>query len=152
MLGILNETEIAEVLQNNILGRIGCNDGEKTYVVPISFVFMGDHILCHSYEGMKIDMMRANPEVCFEVDEIRDYSNWKCVIAWGIYEELVKDEDIKEVRQYFSNEMLDLKVSETAMPPESAQGRWHDQAPGHKTSIYYRIRFYTVSGRFEQEL
>ena len=52
MLGSLTEQEIAEVLQNNIICRIGCNDGERTYVVPVSYVFMVDHILCHSYEGM----------------------------------------------------------------------------------------------------
>ncbi len=152
MLGILNESEIAEVLQNNLLGRIGCNDGTLTYVVPVSFVFMVDHILCHSHEGMKIQMMRSSPEVCFEVDEIKNYSNWKCVIAWGRYEELTDNKEITEARQYFSEEMLDLKVSETALPPESQPERWHNQAPGHKTSIYYRIRFSSVSGRFERTL
>lgn len=152
MLGILDETEIAEVLQNNLLGRLGCNDGSLTYVVPISFVFMGDHILCHSYEGMKVQMMRANPEVCFEVDEIRDYSNWKCVIAWGRYEELADEKEIAEARKYFSEEMLDLKVSETALPPDSSPGRAHAHAPGHRVSVYYRIRFHSVSGRYERQL
>lgn len=152
MLGILNENEIAEVLQNNIVCRIGCNDGERTYVVPVSYVFMGDHILCHSYQGMKIEMMRAAPAVCFEVDEIRDYSNWRCVIVWGLYEELSDEKDIAEARQYFSDEMLEMKVSETALPPESLPDRWHNRAPGQRVSIYYRIRFTEVSGRFERAM
>ena len=152
MLGILTESEIAEVLQNNLVCRVGCNDGERTYVVPISYVFMGDHILCHSYEGMKIQMMRNAPDVCFEVDEIKDYSNWRCVIVWGLYEELSDEQDIGEARQYFSEEMLEMKVSETSLPPETQQQRWHNRAPGEKVSIYYRIRFSEVSGRFERQM
>src|ERR1043165_5696500 len=137
MLGELSETEIAEVLQNNIMGRLGCSDGERPYVVPVSFIFRNDHILCHSYMGMKIAIMRANPSVCFEVDEIKDYSNWKCVIAWGYYEELTAEKEIAEARNLFSDEMLNTKVSETALPPDSQPDRWHNQPPGHKESIYY---------------
>lgn len=150
MLGELSGDEIADVLQNSIIGRLGCNDGAKTYVVPISFAFMGDHVLCHSYEGMKIEMMRANPAVCFEVDEIKDYSNWRCVIAWGEYEELTEAKDIAAARELFSEEMLEMKVSETALPPDSQPERWHNQPPGHRNSIYYRIRFTAISGRFER--
>jgi nitroimidazol reductase NimA-like FMN-containing flavoprotein (pyridoxamine 5'-phosphate oxidase superfamily) len=152
MLGILTNEEIGEVLQNNIVCRIGCNDGTKTYVVPVSYVYMGDHILCHSYDGMKIEMMRAQPAVCLEVDEIKSYDNWRCVIVWGEYEELTEAKDINEARGYFSEEMLDMKVSETALPPESTPERWHNTSPGQKVSIYYRIRFTEASGRFERSM
>lgn len=152
MLGTLTDEEIGEVLQRNIICRVGCNDGQKTYVVPISYVYMGDHILCHSYNGMKIQMMRSSPEVCIEVDEITDYSNWRCVIIWGEYEELTEAKDIQEARQYFSEEMLEMKVSETALPPESQTERWHNRAPGQKVSIFYRIRFVSASGRFERAM
>jgi nitroimidazol reductase NimA-like FMN-containing flavoprotein (pyridoxamine 5'-phosphate oxidase superfamily) len=39
-------------------------------------------------QGRKVEMMRQNNEVCFEVDEIYDMSNWKSVVAWGAFEEL----------------------------------------------------------------
>ena len=32
--------------------------------------------------------MRANPFVCFEVEDIDDLANWHSVIAWGVFEEL----------------------------------------------------------------
>lgn len=38
--------------------------------------------------GMKIKMSRANPIVCFEMDQIVNIHHWKSVIAFGMYEEL----------------------------------------------------------------
>jgi nitroimidazol reductase NimA-like FMN-containing flavoprotein (pyridoxamine 5'-phosphate oxidase superfamily) len=37
---------------------------------------------------MKLDMMRKNPGVCFEVDNTKNLSNWQSVVAWGDFEEL----------------------------------------------------------------
>ena len=33
-------------------------------------------------------MMRENPEVCFEVEQVDNLASWRSVIAWGTYEEL----------------------------------------------------------------
>ena len=38
-------------------------------------------------------MMRANPEVCFEVDEYRRGGSWQSVIVDGAYEELEDNGD-----------------------------------------------------------
>ena len=92
MLGKLNDTQIEEVLANNVLGRIGCHDDGRTYIVPINYVYDGKNIIAHSTPGMKIQMMRHNPQVCFEVDEMIDFSNWKSVIVYGTFEELGKSE------------------------------------------------------------
>lgn len=54
MIGILTNDQIEEVLKKNILGRIGCNDGKKTYVVPINYVYHDRFIVAHAAMGMKI--------------------------------------------------------------------------------------------------
>lgn len=54
-----------------------------TYVVPVNYVYDGKFIIAHSVAGMKIQMMRKNRDVCFEVDEMKSITNWKSVIAWG---------------------------------------------------------------------
>ena len=152
MLGTLSDIEIKEVLQNNFIARIGCNDGSKTYVVPVSYVFMDNHVICHSFPGLKINMMRKNNDVCFEVDEVKDYSNWRSVIVQGRYEELTETEDIEKAKRYLSDEMLRIKVSQTALPPETRSERWHSELPHHKQSVFYRIRFMSLTGRFEHSM
>jgi nitroimidazol reductase NimA-like FMN-containing flavoprotein (pyridoxamine 5'-phosphate oxidase superfamily) len=152
MLGELTQEEIGEMLNNNSVGRIGCNDGEKTYVVPVTYVPEQSGVLCHSKDGMKIEMMRRNPEVCFEVDDIKDYNHWTCVIAWGTYEELISEGDIIYARQFFSDYMLQQKTAETALPPHTQEERFHDVKPEYAPAIYYRIIFHKITGRYEHAL
>ncbi|MES2702446.1 MAG: pyridoxamine 5'-phosphate oxidase family protein [Bacteroidota bacterium] len=149
MLGELSEDEINDLLQNSLIGRIGCSDGERTYVVPVSYLFSRDHVVCHSREGLKIEIMRKNPSVCFAVDDIRDYTHWRSVIAWGKYEELTNEEEINKVKDSFSEEMLRRKASLTALPPEAVPNE-HKEKPAYMKPVYYRIWLTEVSGRFEQ--
>ena len=97
-------------------------------------------------------MMRRNPEVCFEIDQVRDYSNWRCVIAWGTYQELTEDEDIEYARQFFSEYMLQLKTSESTSPPHLQEERFHHTKPDYVPAIYYRIHLHKITGRFERGL
>jgi nitroimidazol reductase NimA-like FMN-containing flavoprotein (pyridoxamine 5'-phosphate oxidase superfamily) len=43
---------------------------EQPYVVPVNFAFDRQRIYFHCADtGMKLDFLRSNPRVCFEVDE-----------------------------------------------------------------------------------
>ena len=72
MLGDLNPHEIEALLTNEVVGRIGCHANGVTYVVPITYAYNEGHVYAHSKEGMKIQMMRLNPMVCFEIDNMED--------------------------------------------------------------------------------
>lgn len=92
MSGHMDKDQIEEFLKSQVVGRLGCMDGEKVYVVPITFAYDNGCIYGHTKDGLKIRMMRKNPTVCFETDWVEDLSNWKSVIAHGTYEELDKSE------------------------------------------------------------
>ena len=85
MIGKLTEQEIETLLFAQVLGRLGCHHDHVTYVVPISYAYDGNYIYCHTRDGMKVQMMRQNPNVCFEVESFNDNANRQTVIAWGIY-------------------------------------------------------------------
>jgi nitroimidazol reductase NimA-like FMN-containing flavoprotein (pyridoxamine 5'-phosphate oxidase superfamily) len=93
MTGELTEIQIDELLERLIVGRIGCSIDNNVYVVPVSYAYDGNSIYVHTYDGMKVDAMRVNPNVCFEVDDYADMANWQSVIAWGKYEEITNAED-----------------------------------------------------------
>ncbi|HUJ76140.1 MAG TPA: pyridoxamine 5'-phosphate oxidase family protein, partial [bacterium] len=92
MMGALEAAEIETVLKRGIIGRIGCHAQNRTYVVPVTYAYDGEYVYAHSAEGLKVDLMRANPEVCFEVDTYTSLTNWRSVIAWGHFEELKGDD------------------------------------------------------------
>jgi len=150
MLGQLSPEEMEELLQKNMIGRLGCTDGQLVYVVPVSYLFDNNTLLCHSRDGLKIEMMRRNPNVCFEVDEIRDYNNWRSVIAWGVYEELTEEKDIEYARQFFTEYMLQMKTEEAAVPPHLQQERFHNTKPDYVPALYYRIHLSKITGRYER--
>ncbi len=151
MIGKLNTQEIEELLSENHLGRIGCRDGNKIYVVPVNYVYDGRYIFGHSVNGMKIEMMRKYPTVCFEVDEIKDFKNWKSVITWGQYQELIGERERYEAIKLFVDRMLKMKISETAIPPETSEQRIHPRAPGNIKPVIYRILLDEKTGRYEKE-
>lgn len=151
MIGRLRDDEIEELLLSSVMGRLGCNDGEKMYVVPINYVYDGKYIIAHSLVGMKIEMMRKNPNVCFEVDEVKDFTNWKSVIAWGEYQELVAERERYAAMKLFVDRMLRMKISETAAPPELSEQRVHPRSPGNIRPVIYRILLSEKTGRFEKD-
>lgn len=151
MIGRLNDEQIDEVLRANVLGRIGCTDGTKMYVVPINYVYDGKFIIAHSVAGMKIEMMRRNPEVCFEVDEVKNFTNWKSVIAWGQYQELIAERERYAAMKLFVDRMIRMKISETAVPPEISDTRVHPRSPGNIRPVIYRLLLTEKTGRFEKE-
>lgn len=88
MIEELDRDEIDAFLRRQAVGRVGCHAGGRTYVVPVIYAWYGECVYVQSIEGRKIEMMRANPEVCFEVDEYRPGGAWCSVILDGVYEEL----------------------------------------------------------------
>ena len=151
MIDKLTSEQIENVLNMNVLGRIGCNDGKKTYVVPVNYAYDGNFIIAHSVMGLKIKIMRKNPNVCFEVDEMKSFTNWRSVIAWGEYQELTDERDRYYAMKLFVDRMIRVKISKSALLPEMLQGRVHLRSPGTVKPIIYRIVITEKTGRFETE-
>ncbi len=60
---------IGDILNRAVVCRLGLCDGGRPYVVPVSFGFDDGALYFHTApDGRKIDIMRRNPRVCFEVD------------------------------------------------------------------------------------
>jgi nitroimidazol reductase NimA-like FMN-containing flavoprotein (pyridoxamine 5'-phosphate oxidase superfamily) len=147
MLGDLNPDEVETLLSSEMIGRIGCSANGITYVVPITYAYEDGYIYGHSKEGMKIQMMRLNPMVCFEIDKMDDFENWQSVVTWGRYEEL-KGHDQKMGLQKIISRLAIRQSSETSKPhvPEDA----YQNNAGPYKAIIYRIKLLEKSGKFEK--
>jgi nitroimidazol reductase NimA-like FMN-containing flavoprotein (pyridoxamine 5'-phosphate oxidase superfamily) len=143
MLGALAAEQIDRVLHSATVGRIGVHSEGRIYVVPITYVYDGDAVYGHSALGLKIKMMRTSPDVCFEVDEIDDLSNWQSVIAQGRYEELVGDL-APAAMNLLRSRLTPLTASETVGPAGNPAG-----GTG-LAGIAFRIRLGERTGRFEK--
>lgn len=147
MLGKLNDTEIEEVLYEQFIGRIGCSANDLTYIVPVSYAYDGKHLYIRSKSGMKVDIMRKNSNVCFEVEAFINMANWRTVIAWGNFEEITKPEEREQALKKLLHRHFPLIVSENAKftphwPFEPADVNAIE-------GVVYRIDLKEKTGRFE---
>lgn len=147
MIGKLDSLQIEQLLEHQSVGRIGCTNGDSTYVVPISYAYDGQFVYCHTREGMKVHYMRNNPQVCFEVDHLQNMGNWQSVIAWGTFEELTDPELRRNALHQLHERVLPFIVSETVRlsPDWPFQPEELNKIPG----ITFRIRLTKKTGRFE---
>jgi uncharacterized protein len=136
MIAEMSRAEIDDLLNEHVVGRIGCHTDDLTYVVPVIYAYDGSGLYVASTEGQKTRMMRANPNVCFEVDEY-DAGSWRSAIVDGVYEEL-DDADAKAA--------IALLAARFGRDGEKGSARRRHGGDGART-VCFRIRIRTVTGR-----
>ena len=66
---ITDKNEIEKILKEAFVCHLGLVDGNKPYVVPMNYAYKDGCIFIHcAAEGRKIDLIRANNSVCFEME------------------------------------------------------------------------------------
>ncbi|MNK95030.1 Pyridoxamine 5'-phosphate oxidase [compost metagenome] len=142
MLGELNKREIIEFLESKFIGRLGCHLNGETYIVPVNYVYQNNAVYAHSGEGKKINMLRANPRVCFQVDEIENMFKWKSVILWGTFEEL-KGQERQQAMQGLILRIMPTTDNPAREPSHAINPAFQDYL------IVYRINIQEATGRYE---
>ena len=148
MKGNLTYEQADELLRTQVVGHLGCSEAGQTYVVPISYAYDGEYIYCHTHEGLKLRMMRKNPKVCFQVDELKHMASWKSVVAFGRFEELEKGKERdKAIRSLLNRSLPIISSATTHLGKE-----WPFTSDDIKDleGIVFRISVDSKSGRFEE--
>ncbi len=148
MLGQLTELQSSNVLSSQALGRLACTDGKLPYVVPVTYHYDGKYIYGQTNEGSKLEILRKNPNVCFEVDMMTDMANWQSVIVFGTFEEL-SGVEADEAREKLFNSVFTLMTSSTLHPHQHEENVLLDDSTRVKY-VMYRIKPETITGRYEK--
>jgi uncharacterized protein len=149
MLGELNEIQINNLLLSQAIGRLACTDGLRPYITPVTYVFDGKCIYGQTREGMKLNTLRKNPEVCFEIDTMTDLANWQSVLVFGKFEELTGEEaDFK--RDYFLNRVLPIMTSSFVHAHQHQVTSEIDDNNRLKP-LMFRINIRQKTGRYEKK-
>lgn len=93
MINTLHPDEIESVLHRHHVGRLACIVAGEPYVVPITYTYKEGFIYGHTMPGQKLDAMRGEPRVSFEVDERWEAETWRSVVVRGVFEELTAEDD-----------------------------------------------------------
>jgi hypothetical protein len=84
----MTQREVEQFLACARVGRLGMCLESGPYVVPLGYGYADEEIFFHACsKGLKMDAIRRNANVCFEVDEaLSDASMFKRVIVFGMAE------------------------------------------------------------------
>lgn len=147
----LDQSHIELLLETQIVGRLGCYADDKVYVVPISYAYKDNCIYGHTNDGMKLNMVRKNPNVCLEVDDVKSYENWRSVIAWGVFEELSGQAAANAIN--ILSDRLAASIAEDEEIPTDEVGFDEIQDAMKveaRKGVIYRIVLKEKSGRYER--
>lgn len=134
--------ECRTALKKANVGRLACARDGQPYVVPINFAFGGSYLYGFTTLGQKVEWMRSNPLVCFELDEVISDDQWMSVVVFGRYEELPDTRDYQVARVH-AHELLQKRAMwwEPAYISQQHRDQLHSLIP-----IFYRIRIERMTG------
>jgi nitroimidazol reductase NimA-like FMN-containing flavoprotein (pyridoxamine 5'-phosphate oxidase superfamily) len=149
MKGILSSAETDSILLSRVIGRLACCDGTQPYIVPITYKYLDGYIYGQSNEGTKLNILRQNPKVAFEVDMMTDLNNWRSVVVTGEFEEMT-DKETEESRSILFNDIFSLMTGCSIHPHEHAiTEKLTDES--RIKCVVFRIKIKEISGRYEKQ-
>jgi nitroimidazol reductase NimA-like FMN-containing flavoprotein (pyridoxamine 5'-phosphate oxidase superfamily) len=148
MIATLSPGQIEQLLHEQVVGRIGCHARGRTYVVPTTYAYLDGVVVCHTGNGLKVRMMRENPDVCFEIEDLRYLPRWASVIASGRYEEL-QGEDADRALEQLVARLGATPPALTAMPWQGA-GVVEAESRVQRPDVVFRIVLTEKTGRCDR--
>lgn len=120
-------------------GHLGCTRDNHPYVVPMHYAYDGQDLYFFTTEGTKTEFIAANHEVCFQVEEITDSSNWRSVMVIGEAQRIIKPDEMERAMQLITerNQTLTPALNKTDI------GAWHRLS----NIAIYRVQSSAAYGR-----
>jgi nitroimidazol reductase NimA-like FMN-containing flavoprotein (pyridoxamine 5'-phosphate oxidase superfamily) len=82
---ITDKKEIENILKKSQICHVAMVDKDKPYIVPMNFGYENKTLFFHSaLEGRKINVIKKNPNLCFEVEQVVQFKKAKLACDWSI--------------------------------------------------------------------
>lgn len=135
----MRESEARELLGRLNYAHLAVARDNIPYVVPVHYAFDGESLFIYTTEGKKADIIRVNPEVCMQAEDVEDNENWKSVMVAGTAEQLSNEDERQKALD------LILKINPKLTPAISI--RWMDSWVRENIEVIYRITPRSITGR-----
>jgi len=135
----LTDAEITELLQRTGYVHLACSRNDEPYVVPIHFAYDDGVIYIYTTQGKKSEIIRTNPRVCLQAEEVRDNEHWQSVIVDGEASQIVEEKERERAIKL-------ITVTNPKLTP-AVSIRWMDSWVRENIEVIYRIFPLRTSGR-----
>lgn len=144
MRGVLSAEAIESLLREEVVARVAFVDRRgRPCIAPITYAYDGKALYGYSMLGSKIEGMSSHPDVCIEIDRIRNSADWWSIVLHGTFEQLSGDAAVDAVER-ISDRLRTVACVDGA--PDAAAQTYvaREGGPG----IAYRIRVNERHGRY----
>ena len=135
----LSHAEILEVLARLDYGHLACSLNDQPYIVPIHYAYDDGEIYIYTTEGKKSDILKVNPRVSLQAEDVADNQNWVSVIVNGeagrVMDPVEREKALK----------LIVAINPTLTPAVSVH--WMDSWVRENIEVIYKIIPLELSGR-----
>lgn len=75
---------INEIMKTSEICRLGFTDGDEAYIVPVNYAYDNGNLYIHSAPaGKKIDLIRKNNKVSFEIENCYEIVKGEIACNWS---------------------------------------------------------------------
>ncbi len=141
---ITDRAHIDSILKRAEIGHLGLADNDAPYVVPVNYGYSDGFVYIHSAsEGMKIDTLKKNNRVCFQVEAGVTLIKGANPCRWG-----VEYESVIGVGSATFVDDLEEKKKALAAIFKQYSGHFHDfsEDEANKVTII-RLQFDSLTGK-----
>lgn len=135
----MTSVESGRLLHRVGYGHLACCRSNQPYVVPIHYAYDEPTLYIYTTEGKKAEIIRVNPQICLQVEDVEDNENWMSVIVTGDAEQLFDEKERDTAMRFLT------AVNPTMTPAVSI--RWMDNWVRENVEVIYRITPRTITGR-----
>jgi nitroimidazol reductase NimA-like FMN-containing flavoprotein (pyridoxamine 5'-phosphate oxidase superfamily) len=83
---IMDKAKLEEILTGAEICRLSMLDGQLPYIVPVNYGYREGKIYIHSApKGKKIDLLKQNKQVCFEVEDTVEIVKGEEACDWSTH-------------------------------------------------------------------
>lgn len=141
---ISDQSEIEAVIKKSNVCRLAMIDGDRPYIVPLCFGYQNNVLYFHgASKGRKIDLLRENPNVCFELDLITEIVEGENACKWS-----VKYQSVVGFGRAFLLESVDEKIKGLSIIMSQYSGRTY-QFPEDKlgATAVFKVEIDSMTGK-----
>ena len=142
---ITDKLILDEILRSSKICRLGMIDRGLPYILPFNFGYHENCIYIHSApEGKKIDLLRQNPLVCFEVEQNAEIIEDEVACKWStMYRSVVGYGNVEIVADFAEKS----KGLEIIMKQHGAKGKQEFEKKEVDFIVLLKLSISTMTGK-----
>jgi len=142
---ITDKKEIEQIFKDAQVCRLGLFDDKVPYIVPLNFGYKDNTLYFHSaLVGRKIDILKNNPDICFEIDIPGEVISSEEACSWSMnYRSIIGHGKVV----FISAADEKLKAFDIIMSHYSGKTDWTIGAKMIKATSVFKVKIEDISAK-----